>query len=50
MLQEDKRVLLRELESTRQKQEELDRLIVALGKQSRKLSKTRMEVSIAYIH
>ncbi len=37
--------MLRELERTKQKQGELDRLISALEKQSKQLSMTRMEVS-----
>lgn len=42
--------MLRELERNKQKQEELERLISALGKQSRKLSTTRMEVSARQVY
>ena len=43
-MQGDREELLKELERTKKKQEELNRLIHSLTKQSRRLSKTRMEV------
>ncbi len=38
--------ILRELERTKQKQGELDRLISTLDKQSKQLSMTRIDVSV----